>query len=78
MAAYIQKVCSAGMLVNVPTKNASISDTAAAVIEGPTSVIPPFIFSSKFYPWLPLIAVLIMNILSTPIAKIKKGITSPF
>lgn len=73
----MQKVVKAGIFVKVPTRNARISETAAAVIDGPTSVMPPFILSNKFLPTLPFTAVLIINILSTPIARIKKGMTSP-
>lgn len=67
----------AGIFVKVPTQKAKTSETAAAVIDGPTSVIPPLILSPRVLPGEPFTAVLIMNILSTPIARIKNGMTSP-
>lgn len=51
---------------------------AAVVILGPTYLRPWAILSYNRANWTCLyIAFLIMNILSTPIAKIKKGITYP-
>lgn len=75
IAAWIQNDCKAGIFVNAPTKNARVSQTAAVVMLGPTDskVFPILIETvSPFYflnPWD------IINILSTPIAKIKNGIT---
>lgn len=51
---------------------------AAVVILGPTYLSPWAILSSNRANWTCLsIEFLIMNMLSTPMAKIKKGITSP-
>lgn len=77
-AAWIQKSCNAGIFVNEPTKNANASQIAAVVIFGPTYLSPCETLSSNLEYWVCFsIAFLIINILSTPIAKIKKGITYP-
>lgn len=74
--AITQKVDNAGTWVNVPTMNATNSQIAAVVIEGPTSNKAIEILSSIFSSLVLLKALEIINILSTPIAKIKNGTTS--
>lgn len=73
----MQKLCRAGILVKEPTKKANASQMAAVVMLGPTyfKALDNFFSTDKFLSWLPT-AFLIMNILSTPIARIRKGITS--
>jgi hypothetical protein len=78
MAAYAQNDYKAGILVNKPKQNANISQRAAADIEGPTLVIPILTFSCIDSPYAYFIELEIINILSTPIANIKNGITSAF
>ena len=74
----MQKVCNAGILVKLPTKNAKVSQMAAVVMLGPTYLSPWATLSSSRVNCSCLsIALLMINMLSTPIAKIKKGITSP-
>jgi len=74
----MQNVCKAGILVKLPTKNAKVSQMAAVVMLGPTYLSPYATLSSSLVNCSCLyIALLMINMLSTPIAKIKKGMTSP-
>jgi hypothetical protein len=73
----MQKVCNAGIFVKLPTKNAKVSQMAAVVMFGPTYLSPWATLSSSLLNWSCFsIALLMMNMLSTPMAKIKKGMTS--
>lgn len=71
-----QKVCNAGILVRLPTRNARASQIVAVAILGPTYLRPWIIRSSSFVYCILSIELLMMNILSTPMAKTKNGITS--
>mmetsp|Transcript_19401 Transcript_19401/g.22023 ORF Transcript_19401/g.22023 Transcript_19401/m.22023 type:complete len:201 (-) Transcript_19401:381-983(-) len=75
-AAIIQKHFKAGTSVEAPTKKAKNSPKAAAVILGPTSANPLANFSFAVSPSARLAALDMINILSTPIAKIRNGTTS--
>jgi len=71
-----QNTFNAGIDVRVPIPNVRDSIIVATVMEGPTSLIAIAIFILKSL-FLKFLAVLvIMNMLSTPIARIKKGTTS--
>jgi hypothetical protein len=62
--------------VRLPTRKAKVSHIAAVVIFGPTYLKPWATLSSSLLNCYCLsIALLMMNILSTPIAKIKNGMT---
>ena len=73
-----QNDCNAGISVYIPMKKARASQNPATKIDGPTSYKANAILSSGFVINLGTIlsALEIRNILSTPIAKIKKGTTS--
>ena len=73
-----QKDWRAGISVSIPMKNASASQKAAAKIDGPISFNANATLSSMSLIWVGtlLSALEIKNILSTPIARIKKGTTS--
>ena len=75
MAACIQNACKAGILVRAPTKKAKASQIAAVVIDGPTSLNPLETLSIRYLSSCLSIEFLMMNMLSTPIASIKKGMT---
>lgn len=74
-AAQIQNDYNAGILVNEPTKKARVSQTAAIAILGPTDFIALPILSGIVGCFCFLKLCVIINILSTPIANIKNGIT---
>lgn len=78
MPATKQNDQRAGTSVSIPTKNARDSQKAAQKIDGPISFNAYAILNSIYYICLGtyLSALEIKNMLSTPIAKIKKGTTS--
>lgn len=63
-------------MVSAPTKKAKLSQNAAVLMLGPTSWSPWPIFSERLCVGAYFTAFEIMNMLSTPIAKIKNGMTS--
>lgn len=73
-----QKEYKAGTSVSIPIKNARASHNAAVKIEGPISFIAYATLNSIYVTCsgILLSALDIKNILSTPIANIKKGTTS--
>ena len=74
--AVIQNTFKAGMLVVIPTAKVMTSVMQATAIEGMHSYKAlPILFSTDLFFTLST-AYAIMNILSTPIAKTRKGITS--
>lgn len=76
--ATIQKDCRAGISVYIPIANASASQKAATKMDGPTSLRAnaTLYFGSTTCSGTNLSALEIKNMLSTPMARIKKGTTS--
>jgi hypothetical protein len=71
-----QNVCNAGILVRLPTRNASASQIVAVTILGPTYLSPSITLYYNLSNGCLYIAFLMINILSTPIARTRKGMTS--
>lgn len=76
-AAWMQKACRAGILVRLPTRKARDSQMAAVVMLGPTYLNPRATLFSIWGSLCLSMALLMMNMLSTPMARMRKGITSP-
>jgi hypothetical protein len=76
--ATIQKDCRAGISVYIPIAKASASQKAATKMDGPTSLRAnaTLYFGSTTCSGTNLSALEIKNMLSTPMARIKKGTTS--
>lgn len=75
IAACKQKDCRAGIFVKLPTKKASASQIVAVAIFGPTYLSPSFTLASILSLFCLSMALFMMNMLSTPIARTKNGIT---
>jgi len=75
IAAYMQKDYNAGIFVRAPTIKAEVSHIAAIVILGPIDFIASPILSGIVGAFCFLKLWVIINILSTPMARIRNGIT---
>lgn len=75
IAAWMQNDWRAGILVKAPTRNAEVSQIAAIVMLGPTVLSAWPIRSGTLIAFCFLKLCVIMNILSTPIARMRKGMT---
>jgi hypothetical protein len=75
IAACKQNVCNAGIFVKLPTKNARASHIVAVAILGPTYFSPSTTRTSSLSDVCLSIEFFIINMLSTPIARTRNGIT---